>query len=334
MTQNRSRYERPQSSNTSFLLVLTLAAGSLCGEAAAQGYPSRPVTLVVPYQTGGSADIVGRVIGQSLGRSLREQVVVDNRPGAGGNIGAALAARAPADGHTIMIGTNTHAVNMTLYRNPGYDIVKDFASIGMVSSVAYVLVVHPSLPVMSVKDLVALARKLPNELMYASSGNGSTPHLAAEVFKMATGIRITHVPYKGAGDAMTDNLAGRVPVAFASISTVMDFVKANRLRALAVTSAKRQAVAPNVPTLIEAGYENVEVTTWNGLFVPRKTASAVIARLSSETVKAVNDPEVRERFAALGLEPISSTPQELESYLNTEVTRWGKVVRASGITID
>ncbi len=318
----------------SVLLAVVFAALMTQSQAWSQDYPSRPVTLVVPYQTGGSADIVGRVIGQFLARSLREQVVVDNRPGAGGNLGAALVARAAPDGHTMMIGTNTHAVNMTLYKNPAYDFAKDFAPVGMLSSVAYVLVVHPSLPASDVKGLVALTQKSTAGLLYASSGNGSTPHLAAEVFKLATGANLVHVPYKGAGDAMTDNLAGRVPVAFASISTVMEFVKTNRLRALAVTSAKRQQVAPDLPTLIDLGYKDVEVVTWNGLFVPARTPAAIVRQLNAETVKALNDPEVRERFGALGLEPISSTSPALQTYVGEEVLRWAKVVKASGATID
>ena len=304
------------------------------GPARSQAFPSRPVTLIVPYQTGGSADIGGRILAQSMTRSLKEQVIVDNRPGAGGNVGAVVAARAAPDGHTVMIGTNTHAVNMTLYRKPGYDFVKDFAPVGLVSAVAFVLVVHPSLPAPDVKSLINLARKNPDELMYASSGNGSTPHLAGEMFKMATGIKMVHVPYKGAGDAMSDNVAGRVPVAFASVPSMLEFAKTRRLRPLAVTSPKRQQVLAGVPSFAELGYKDVEVITWNALFVPARTPANIVSRLNAESVNAVNDPEVRQRFAALGLEPISSTPQALEDYVKSEVVRLGKVVKASGATVD
>jgi tripartite-type tricarboxylate transporter receptor subunit TctC len=313
------------------LACATLGAND---EARSQTFPSRPVTMIVPYTPGGSADVVGRVIAQSMSRSLKEQVVIDNRGGAGGNVGAIIAARAAPDGHTLMLGTNTHAVNMTLYRKPGYDLLKDFAPVGQVSSVAFVLLLHPSLPATDVKSLIDLARKNPGEILYASSGNGSTPHLAAEMLKMATGIKMVHVPYKGAGDAMSDNVAGRVPVAFHSITSVLDFTRTKRLRPVGVTSAKRQPLLPDVPSFVELGYKDVEVTTWNALFVPAKTPAAIISRLNAETVKAVNDAEVRERFAASALEPISGTPQAMEAYVKEEVLRWGRVVKASGATVD
>jgi len=311
-----------------------LATPGAFGQTLAQDYPLRPVTLVVPYGPGGGADVVGRIVGQWLSRSLQQQVIVDNRAGSAGNIGAAMAARAAPDGYTLMIGTNTHAVNMSLYRKLPYDFAKDFAPVGMLSSFPYLLVVHPTLPVSDVKGLIALARKNPGDLFHSSTGNGSTPHLAAEVFKMAVGIKMVHVPYKAAGEALTDLVSGRVQVGFASISSVLPMVRNQRLRALAVTSAKRPQAAADVPTLTELGYKDVEVTTWNALFVPAKTPAQIIGRLNAETVKAVNDPEVRERLIRLGVEPISSTQQEVETFVKEEVVRWGKVVKASGATID
>ena len=306
----------------------------ICGAAGAQNYPTRPITMVVPYAPGGGADIVGRIISQRLSHSLQEQVVVDNRAGASGNLGAAIVARAAPDGYTLMIATSTHAINASLYSKLNYDFAKDFAAVGMLSSFPYVLVVHPSLPVSDVKGLVALAKKNPGELIHSSSGNGSSPHLTAEIFKMAAGIKMMHVPYKGASAALTDLVGGRVQVGFASISSVLPLVKTGRLKALAVTSARRPKAAADLPTLVELGYKDVVVTTWNALFVPAKTPASIITRLNGEIVKAVNDPDVIERFTGVGVEAISSTPQELEAFVKEELLRWGKVVRESGATID
>ena len=314
--------------------AVALATPGAFDQALAQDYPSRSVTLVVPYGPGGGADVVGRIISQPLSRFLQQQVIVDNRAGAGGTIGAATVARAASDGYTLMLGSNTLALNVSLRKNLPYDFEKDFVAVGMLSFFPYVLVVHPALPVLDVKGLIALARKNPGALFHSSSGNGSTPHLAAEVFKMAVGIKMVHVPYKSAAPALTDLVSGQVQVGFASINSVLPMLKTKRLRALAVTSAKRQAAAADVPTLVELGYKDVEVTTWNALFVPARTPAAIISRLNAETVKAVNDPEVRARFIGLGVEPISSTQHEAEAFVKEEVVRWGKVVKASGATID
>ena len=304
------------------------------GVACAQNYPARPVTLVVPYGPGGGADIVGRILSQRLARALQEQVIVDNRAGSAGNLGAALVARAAPDGHTLMIATNTHAVNVSLYKKLQYDFPKDFGAIGMLSSFPYVLVVHPSLPIANVKQLVALAKKNPGELIHSSSGNGSSPHLTAEVFKMSAGIKMLHVPYKGASEALTDLVGGRVQIGFASVSSALQLVNTKRLKALGITSAQRTKAAADLPTLAEQGFKDVVVTTWNALFVPAKTPAAIITRLNSEIVKLVHDPEVIERFIAVGVEAASSTPQEMEAFVKQEVQRWAKVVRESGATVD
>ncbi len=304
------------------------------GVACAQNYPARPVTLVVPYGPGGGADIVGRILSQRLARALQEQVIVDNRAGSAGNLGAALVARAAPDGHTLMIATNTHAVNVSLYKKLQYDFPKDFGAIGMLSSFPYVLVVHPSLPIANVKQLVALAKKNPGELMHSSSGNGSSPHLTAEVFKMSAGIKMLHVPYKGASEALTDLVGGRVQIGFASVSSALQLVNTKRLKALGITSAQRTKAAAELPTLAEQGFKDVVVTTWNALFVPAKTPATIITRLNAEIVKLVNDAEVIDRFTAVGVEAASSTPQELEAFVKQEVQRWAKVVRESGATVD
>lgn len=314
----------------SFEACVLLASSAVC----AQNYPTRPVTLVVPYGPGGGADIVGRIISPRLARALQAQVIIDNRAGSSGNLGAALVARAVPDGHTLMIATNTHAVNVSLYKKLQYDFPKDFSAVGMLSSFPYVLVVHPSLPVSNVKQLVALAKKTPGELMHSSSGNGSSPHLTAEVFKMSAGIKMIHVPYKGASEALTDLVGGRVQIGFASVSSALQLVNTKRLKALGITSAQRTKAATDIPTLAEQGLKDVVVTTWNALFVPAKTPAAFITRLNTEIVKLVHDPEVIERFNAVGVDAASSTPQELEAFVKQEVQRWAKVVRESGATVD
>lgn len=314
------------------LLLIACACPFL--DALAQPYPSKPITLVVPYGPGGGADIVARTVSPHLSRGLQQQIVVENRPGAGGSVGAAVVARAAPDGYTLMLGTNTHALNATLQKKLAYDFASDFAAVGQLSAFPYVLVVHPSLPVASLKGLVALARRNPGELLHSSSGNGSTPHLTAEMFKTAARITMIHVPYRGATEALTDLIAGRVQLGFASISSALPHLKSNRLRALAVTSARRPAALPDAPTMIESGFANMEVNTWNAIFAPAKTPAAVIGRIHAEIMKTLAQPEVRERFAAIGVEPVSRSPQELERYVTEELARWARVVRESGATIE
>lgn len=312
-----------------FIAAMGMAQGAL-----AQAYPSKPITMVVPYAPGGGADIVARTISQRLSEALGQQIVIDNRPGAGGNLGATLAARAAPDGYTLMLGTNTHAANMSLYAKPPYDLGRDFAPVSLLSSTPLVLVVHPSLPAPSVKALVALARKKPAALNYSSGGNGSTPHLAAEMFKTAARVDIVHVPYKGVAQGLTDLVSGQVQLMFTSISAATPHTRSGRLRVLAVTGAKRSPAAPEVPTMIEAGFPGFEVSIWNALFVPAKTPATAIGRLNAEVVKVLNAADVRERFASLGVEPISSTPEETAAYVKAELARWSKVVKDSGARVD
>jgi len=314
------------------LLAATCIALPAAGQA--QEFPTRPVRIISPFPPGGFNDILSRLTAQKLTEFWSQQVVVENRPGSAGNIGAGIAARATPDGYTLMLGTNTHAVNATLYRKLQYDFARDFAPVGMLSAFPYLLLVHPSLPVSDVPALVGLARKNPGELLHSSSGNGSTPHLAAEVFKLAAEIKMVHVPYKGASEALTDLVAGRMQVGFASISSALPLVRTGRLRALAVTSAERTAAVAELPTLRELGYRDVEVTTWNALFAPAKTPPAVIKRLSTDLMQAVSDPEVRSRLAGVGVEAVGSTPAQLEAFVRDEMVRWGRVVKTSGATID
>lgn len=316
------------------LAAVVAATISAIAPAHGQNYPARPVTMMIPYSPGGGADIVGRIIAPRLAAALQGQIVVDNRAGSAGNIGAALVAKAAPDGYTLLLATTTHAVNASLYRKLNYDFGRDFTGVSMLSNFPYVLVVHPSLPVNDVYGLVALARKRPGELMHSSSGNGSSPHLSAEVFKLETGVKMIHVPYKGAPEALTDLVGGRVQIGFASISSVLPLVKQKRLKALGVTSATRPKAAADLPTLVELGYKNVIVGTWNAVVVPAKTPQPIIARLNAEIGKAVNDPEVNEKFSAVGVDPATSTPQELDAFVKDEIQRWAKVIRASGMTVD
>lgn len=315
-----------------WLSALLVLAASGC--ALAQTYPSKPITFVVPYAPGGGGDIVARTIGQPLSRALKEQVVIDNRAGVGGNLGAALAARAAPDGYTWLLATNTHAVNASLYRKVPFDLTKDFSPVTQLSTTPLVLIVHPSIPAPTVQALVALAGKLPGQLNYASGGNGSSPHLAAELFRSAAKINIVHVPYKGVAQGMTDLLSGQVHLMFTNLSSASAHITSGRLRPLAVTSAQRSRAAPNVPTLIESGLRDVEMTSWNALLVPAKTPADIIALLHKEVVKVLNDAEVKSRFASLGVEPVSSSPQELEAFIRAELVRWAKVVKESGATIE
>ena len=301
----------------------------------AESYPDRPIRFIVPLAPGGAVDIAARAVAQELGTSLRQQVVVDNRSGGGGNIGAELAAKAPPDGYTMVMGSSSNfGVNPTLYKNLPYDAVRDFAPVSLVSFAPNALYVHPSVPANSVKELVALARAKPGTLNFASSGQGGSGHLAGELFKMVTGVDIIHVPYKGTGQALADTVGGQVQMQFGSVIAVLPHVKAGKLRALAVTVPRRVAALPQVPTMAEAGYPAVETTVWNGVLVPAKTPRPIVERLNAEIVKILKRPDVRERFAAQGAEAVGSTSAEFAAHIRREIDKWGKVVRAAGLTVN
>jgi tripartite-type tricarboxylate transporter receptor subunit TctC len=289
----------------------------------------------VPLAPGGAVDIAARAVAQELGTSLRQQVVVDNRSGGGGNIGAELAAKAPPDGYTMVMGSSSNfGVNPTLYKNLPYDAVRDFAPVTLVSFAPNALYVHPSVPANTVKELVALAKAKPGTLNFASSGQGGSGHLAGELFKMVTGVDIIHVPYKGTGQALADTVGGQVQMQFGSVIAVLPHVKAGKLRALAVTVPRRVAALPQVPTMAEAGYPAVETTVWNGVLVPAKTPRPIVERLNAEIVKILKRPDLRERFAAQGAEAVGSTSAEFAAHIRREIDKWGKVVRAAGLTVN
>jgi tripartite-type tricarboxylate transporter receptor subunit TctC len=297
-------------------------------------YPTKPVRLVLPFPPGGGTDTLGRVVGAKLSELLGQQVVIENRPGAGANIGAEFVAKSPPDGYTLLMGNIAHAINVTLYSKLGYDLLKDLAPVSLLASTPNVVVVHPSVPAKSVKELIAVARSSPGRLDFASSGSGSSAHLAGELFSNLAGIKMTHVPYKGGGPAVIALLGGQVSVGFATTPSVIHHVKSGKLRGLAVTGAQRSPSAPDLPTVSESGLPGFEVVGWYGLLVPSGTSRENIARLHSESVKLLKLPDVRERLEATGFEPIGTTPEQFGAYMRSEVEKWAKVVKTAGIRAD
>jgi tripartite-type tricarboxylate transporter receptor subunit TctC len=300
--------------------------------AAAQEYPARSVRLVIPFAPGGSNDILGRLIAARLGETLGQQVVADNRPGAGGSIGAELAAKAIPDGYTLLIGhIGTLAVNPTLYRKLGYNPVTDFQPISMIAKVPNIMVVHPSLPVKSVKDLIALARAKPGALVYGSGGSGGAGHLATEYFKLMAKIELVHVPYKGTGPALIDLLAGQTQLVFAGVPGIATHVRSGKLRPLGVSTASRLAVFAELPTIAEAGVPGYEATQWYGILAPAGTPRPVVDKLNREIVTGLKSRQLHERLVADGSEPFSSTPEEFAAFIKTEIARWAPVIKTAGI---
>jgi tripartite-type tricarboxylate transporter receptor subunit TctC len=297
-------------------------------------YPIRPIRIIVPFPPGGATDIMGRTLGQKLTQRWGQQVIIDNRPGAGGNIAAELAARAAPDGHTLFFAASAQlAVNPNLYAKVPYDPVKDFAAVVLVGSGANIVVAHPSLAVRSLKELIALAKSKPGVLHYASPGSGSTAHLSAELLKIEAGIDIVHVPYKGGAPGVIDVLGGQVPLMFISMPSVLGHVKAGKLVALAVTSARRSDAAPDVPTVAET-IPRFESSSWYGIVAPANAPRDVIAKLNAEVLASLKAPDVREIFAAQGTDIIGSTPEEFARYIKAELAKWAIVVKKSGARVD
>jgi tripartite-type tricarboxylate transporter receptor subunit TctC len=312
--------------------LLLLCAGAV---ALAQDYPAKPIHLIVPFPPGGGNDTVARAIATQAGPALGQPIVVDNRPGAGGIVGAEAAAKAPPDGYTLFLGgVGSHAVNPNLHAKLPYDAVKDFAPITLVASAPSVLVVNPSLPARSVAELTAYARANPGKLNYASNGNGSSAQLAAVLYETMAGVKMVHVPYKGLAPALNDLLGGQVQLMFNSILGVIPLIQAGRLRALAVTSRKRSALLPEVPTLAESGLAGYEAGSWYGILAPAGTPRAIVERLHAEIVAAVKAPEVSQRLAAEGAEVIGSTPEEFAAHIQAELARMREAIRAGGIRME
>ena len=298
---------------------------------AQQNYPVRPVRLVVPSSPGGGTDITARIIAPKLGEHLGQQVIVENRAGAGTMIGGEFVARAAPDGYTLLMGISTLAINPAMYRKVPYDALKDFAPVSQVVTLPNILVTHPSLPVRSVKELIAFAKARPGEINFASAGVGTNPHLSMELFISMTGLKMIHVPYKGSGQGVIDVLAGHVSVMAPSILTALGYVKSKRLRALGVTSAKRASGALDIPTIAEAGVPGYEAVQWFGVLAPAGTSREIIARLHREVVRTVQTPEVRQRLVNDGADPVGSSPQEFAAFLHSETTKWAKVAKEVGI---
>ena len=315
-------------------LCIAFVAGINGAGAIAQAYPSRPVRIIVPTAPGGGTDLIGRVLAQKFSAAFGQSFVIDNKGGAGTTLGTELVAKSAPDGHTLLLTHVSLAFNASYYRKLPFDAVKDFAPIALVAIQPYVLVVHPSLPVKNVGDLVALARKRPGTLSYASGGAGSGPFMAAEQFKILTHTDLVHVPYRGAGLAFTDVISGQVPVMFATVSLALPHVRANRVRALGASSAGRIPAMPDLPTLAEGGVRGYDFSTWYGLLARAGTPRAIVMRLSEEAAKILDDPETRERFAGDGIEPLKSSPEGFAAFISRDIERWAKVVKATGLNAD
>jgi len=312
-----------------------LAAAALAAQGAwAQAYPTKAIRIVVPFPAGGTSDILSRAIGQKITEEWKQPVVVDNRPGASANIGAEIVVKSPPDGYTLLAASTIHTINPSLYSKLSYDPVRDFTPITLVAKTSQVLVVHPSVPVKTVKELIAYAKKRPGELNYSSAGNGSQPHLTAEMFKARTGVNIVHVPYKGAPPQIADLLAGHVALTFGTSPTAVPHVRAGKLRALGVSTAQRIAALPDVPTISEAGVPGFEASGANGFVGPAGMLPAVVEKLNAIVVKIVNEPAMSKFLSEQGAEPFTTTPAEYAAYIKAEVVKWAKAVKDSGARID
>ena len=318
--------------------LVALAAATFAtalSPALAQGYPAKPIRIVVPFPAGGATDILARAAAQKMTEAWGQPVVVDNRPGAGGNIGSDAVAKAPNDGYTLLMGTvGTHAINASLYAKMPYDHVKDFVPIVLVAGVPNVLVVHPSVPVSSVQELIAYGKANPGKLNFASSGSGTSIHLSGELFKTMTGVQMTHVPYKGSAPAVSDLLGGQVQLMFDNLPVSLPHIKGGKLKALAVTSRARAASLPDVPTLHESGLPGFDASSWFGLLAPAGTPADVITKVNGEVAKWIASAEGRERLAAVGANPAGGTPDDFAKHIAAETTKWAKVVKDSGAKVE
>lgn len=312
-----------------------IGAAPIAARAQADDYPVKPVRIVVPFAPGGSTDQLARLVAERLSHAWNRQFVVENRAGAGGNIGAAAVASADPDGHTLVMGSiGTHATNSLIYPKMPYDTVADFAPVTQVANVPLVLVVHPTLEVKSVSELVVLLKSKPGQLNYASGGNGASQHLAGELFKYLTGTEVQHVPYKGSANALPDLLAGRMTYMFADLPLVLPYVKEGRLRALAIAGRNRIAQLPDVPTVAEAGVKGYEASAWYALFAPAKTSAAIIDKLQAGIARELRTPEAQRRLDTMGVEPVLGTPADLRRFQASEIARWSEVVKAAKIHVD
>jgi tripartite-type tricarboxylate transporter receptor subunit TctC len=310
--------------------VALIAIGMSMGAHAAQ-FPTKPIRLIVPFAPGGSNDIMARIAAQKFSESLGQQVIVDNRPGASGIVGTELAAKAPPDGYTALMMSLTLTVNPSLYRKLPYDTTKDLVPVSLIASAPLMLVVNPALPAKSVQELIAHAKANPGKLNFGSGGRGTTPHLAGEMLKAMAGLDMTHVPYKGGGPALADLVGGQIQLMLENIPSTLPFAKSGKLRALAVSGMKRSPLVPDKPTLDEAGLKGYEIVGWNGLFYPAGTSPAIIKTIHAQTVKMLAQPDVKERLAALGAEPVGNSPAEFAAFIRAEIGKWARIVKQAGL---
>jgi len=315
-------------------LVCFACAGVAQAATAEERYPTRPIRLIVAFAPGGSVDVVARLIGQKLAESWGQQVVIDNRPGAGGNLSAEICARAAPDGYTLYMSSASLVVNVSLYRKVAYDPIRDFAPITLVASVQNILVAHPSVPAKNVSELIALARKSPGRFNYASTGSGTSGHLSMELFKSMTRTDFTHVPYKVVGQAQVDLMAGQVSLWFPSIPGALPHIKSGKMHALAVSGTTRSPGLPDVPTVAESGVPGYDAVTWYPLLAPARTPAAIVEKLNRQLVAILSAPQLKEQLLLSGVEPIGSSPAQLASHIRSELAKWAKVIQVAGVRLD
>lgn len=316
-----------------FGVAVLLAMSAVVSTAHAQ-YPTKPVRMIIPFPPGGGTDAIGRIVSQKLSDVFKQQVIMDNRPGAGANIGVELAARSAPDGYTLLLATISNAISAGLYAKLNYDLIRDFSPVTLLATQPLLLTVHPSLPVKSVRELILFAKHAPNQLTYSSAGNGTPTHLAGELFRQSAQISLTHVPYKGGGPSVIALISGEVPLSIASLPSVLVYVRANKLRGLAVSSGKRSPSAPEFPTLSEAGVAGYDVTAWYGLLAPAGTPGPIIARLNTEVALLLKAPDARQLLDRLGFEITVNSPKEFSAFISEDIQKWMRIVKASGTRVE
>jgi tripartite-type tricarboxylate transporter receptor subunit TctC len=314
--------------------LVCLSGISIAGLAHAQSWPTKPIKLIVPYPPGGGTDVIARIVQEPLAKELGQQVIIDNRGGAGGSIGSALAAQSPSDGYTVLFTLSSHTINPAIYTKLPFDTEKDFSSVVTVASLPQILVANPNFPAKTVKEVIEMAKAKPGSISYASVGNGSPGHLAGAMMATDAGVDMTHIPYRGGGPAVTDVMAGQVPLLWVSIPAAAQFVKAGKLRALAVSTVKRSAVFPDVPTMVESGFKGFEVDSWYAMFVPAKTPQAIIDRINKAAVNVLAQPDVKEKLLGQGAEAVGDTPAQLSGVVKKEIAKWKQVVKSANIKVD
>ncbi len=314
--------------------VTVLGGNALAQTSSAATYPTRAIRLVVPFPPGGPTDVMARIVAPRLAEKLGQPVIIDNKPGASGMLGADAVAKAAPDGHTLLVNASIHVINPSLYPKQPYDAIADFAAIGNLAEVPLVLSVNPKVPARSVKELVALAKTVATPLAFASSGNAAAQHLSGEAFKVAAGIDMLHIPYKGSAPALTDLIGGQVQLMFDSMPSSMPFIKSGQIRALAVTTPQRSSALPDVPTIAESGYPGFNMSTWYGVWAPAGTPAAIVQRVSSEIAAIVRAPDVRAQLDKLGAEPVGNTPAEFTAFTKAELVKWAVIVKQSGAKVD